>query len=47
VISNTSRFLPYSFTGRLPASAGLTRAYLSMPFAWKLLGKQFLVIGER
>jgi hypothetical protein len=47
VISNTPRFLPYSFTGRLPASAGLTRAYLSMPLAWRILGKQFLVIGQR
>jgi hypothetical protein len=47
VISNTPRFLPYSVTGRLPASAGLTRAYLSMPLAWRILGKQFLVIGQR
>ncbi|HYV16782.1 MAG TPA: class I SAM-dependent methyltransferase [Conexibacter sp.] len=42
-----SRFLPYSFTGRLPASASLTRAYLRTPAAWRLLGKQFLVIARR
>lgn len=47
VVSNAARFLPYSFTGRLPASARLTRAYLAMPFAWKIFGKQFLVVGER
>jgi len=41
------RFLPYSFTGRLPASAGLTRAYLRTPPAWRLLGKQFLVVARR
>jgi SAM-dependent methyltransferase len=41
------RFLPYSFRGRLPTSAGLTRRYLGLPLAWRLLGKQFLVIGSR
>lgn len=41
------RFLPYSFRGRLPVSAGLIRRYLRTPLAWPLLGKQFLVIGER
>lgn len=42
-----ARFLPYSFTGRLPPSALLTRLYLEQPFAWRLLGKQFLVVGRR
>ena len=41
------RFLPYSFRGRLPPSPRLTEAYLRMPPLWRLLGKQFLVIGER
>ena len=41
------RFLPYSFTGRLPPSASLTRLYLRTPAAWRALGKQFLVIGRR
>lgn len=41
------RFLPYSFTGRLPPSPAMTRRYLRMPAAWRLLGKQFLVIGCR
>jgi SAM-dependent methyltransferase len=40
------RFLPYSFTGRLPAWPALTRLYLQTPLAWHLLGKQFLVIGR-
>ena len=41
------RFLPYSFRSRLPASRRLTRAYLAMPPAWRLLGQQFLVVGRR
>jgi hypothetical protein len=41
------RFLPYTFTSRLPATRRLTRLYLRTPAAWRLLGKQFLVIGER
>jgi 2-polyprenyl-3-methyl-5-hydroxy-6-metoxy-1,4-benzoquinol methylase len=40
------RYLPYSFNGILPPSPALTRAYLRLPLAWKLLGKQFLVIGR-
>jgi SAM-dependent methyltransferase len=45
--ASEARFLPYSFRGRLPASAALTRRYLGLPLAWRLLGKQFLVIGRR
>jgi hypothetical protein len=41
------RFLPYSFTGRLPPSSRLTRRYLRTPSAWRVLGKQFLVIASR
>lgn len=41
------RFLPYSFTGILPPSRRLTAAYLRTPLAWRVLGKQFLVIGRR
>jgi hypothetical protein len=42
-----ARFLPYSFTGRLPPSPALTRRYLHTPGLWRILGKQFLVIGRR
>jgi hypothetical protein len=41
------RFLPYSFTGRLPSHPALVRAYLRMPPAWRIFGKQFLVVAER
>lgn len=41
------RFLPYSFRGWLPATPTTTRLYLQTPPLWRLLGKQFLVIGRR
>jgi hypothetical protein len=47
VVRVHARFLPYSFTGRLPSSPALVRAYLRFPPAWRVLGRQFLVIGER
>jgi SAM-dependent methyltransferase len=47
IASSEAQFLPYSFRGRLPPSPALTRRYLNTPLAWKLLGKQFLVVGQR
>lgn len=41
------RYLPYTFRSRLPASPALTSAYLKLKPAWRVLGKQFLVIGEK
>lgn len=41
------RYLPFSFRGLLPPSPALTRTYLRMPLAWKLLGKQFLVMATK
>jgi Methyltransferase domain len=41
------RFLPYSFRGAFPASPRLTEIYLRSRPAWRLLGKQYLVIAER
>lgn len=42
-----SKFLPYSFRSRLPSSAPLTKLYLACPWAWRFLGKQFLIIGTK
>lgn len=39
------RFLPYSFRGSLPPAPSLIRTYLRLPMAWRLLGKQFLLIA--
>lgn len=41
------RFLPYSFRGLLPPSPALTRMYLHTSLAWRLLGKQFLLIARK
>jgi hypothetical protein len=47
ILSVDARFLPYTFTGRLPSHPALVRMYLRFPPAWRILGKQFLVLGER
>lgn len=41
------RFLPYSFRSRLPSFEITTRLYLRIPFAWKILGKQFLLVASK
>lgn len=41
------QFLPYSFSGRNPTAPVLVRAYLRFPPAWRIMGKQFLVIARR
>jgi hypothetical protein len=46
VVRVIPRFLPYSFSGALPPSAALTRAYLRFPPAWRVLGKQYLVLAS-
>jgi hypothetical protein len=47
VTAVTPRFLPYSFRGRLPSSPALTRSYLRVPALWRVLGKQYLVLGVK
>jgi SAM-dependent methyltransferase len=47
VTAVSPRFLPFSFRGLLPPSPLLTRLYLHTPLAWRLLGKQFLVLGRK
>lgn len=46
-VKTITRFLPYTTKSRLPQSAWLVRAYLALPLAWRLLGKQTLFIAER
>ena len=41
------RFLPYTTRSALPQHPLLITLYLRLPFAWRILGKQFLVIGRR
>ena len=42
-----ARFLPYTTKSRLPQHPLLVRAYLGLPPAWLLLGKQTLYLGEK
>lgn len=43
VVAVQDRFLPYSFRSRLPTHPRLVQLYLANPWAWSLLGKQFLI----
>jgi len=47
IIRSHGQFLPLSFRGGLPVHPFLVKLYLSMPFVWWVLGKQFLIIGEK
>ncbi len=40
------RFLPYTVRGRLPVSRLLIRGYLRFPPAWRVLGRQMLVVAR-
>ncbi len=41
------KFLPLSFRGGLPVNKFLVSLYLSIPLAWKFMGKQFLVTATK
>ena len=40
------RFLPYTTKSRLPQSSWLVRAYLRVPLAWRIMGKQTLLVAK-
>jgi SAM-dependent methyltransferase len=40
------RFLPYTTKSRMPQAAWLVRAYLRVPLAWRMLGKQTLLVAR-
>jgi hypothetical protein len=41
------RFLPYTMSGKKEAPIWAIRAYLALPFVWRFIGKQFLVVARR
>jgi hypothetical protein len=41
------RFLPYTMSHRAPPRALWVRLYLLFPLAWRVWGKQFLVIARK
>jgi SAM-dependent methyltransferase len=47
VTENIPRFMPYTMNNSAPTHDILVRAYLALPIAWKLLGKQFLVTAVK
>jgi SAM-dependent methyltransferase len=47
VVTLIPRFLPYTTRSALPQHPMLIALYLKLPIAWRILGKQFLVVGQR
>ena len=47
IVETHPKFLPYSFRSRLPATRITTKLYLNSKWAWRFLGKQFLVIAKK
>lgn len=41
------RFLPYTTRSALPKASALIALYLRLPLAWRIFGKQFLVVGKK
>ena len=44
---SVARFLPYTMSGKKPPASLFIRAYLALPLAWPMFGKQFLVIARK
>jgi SAM-dependent methyltransferase len=42
-----AKFLPYTMSGDRQAPLAFVKAYLRLPVAWPLFGKQFLVVATR
>jgi len=47
VVELIDRFLPFTTKSKLPTHPTLVRAYLYCRPAWRLLGKQFLIVGKK
>ncbi len=49
IVKNYPQFLPLSFRskGFLPVNSFIIKTYLNLPFAWKFLGEQFLLVAEK
>jgi SAM-dependent methyltransferase len=41
------KFLPYTTQGSLPTHPSLVKIYLKAPWAWRFLGKQFLIVARK
>jgi ubiquinone/menaquinone biosynthesis C-methylase UbiE len=47
IVEHVPRFLPFSTATRLPQRPWLLRAYLACPPAWRLFGRQFLLVARK
>jgi len=47
VIECVDRFLPYTMVGGSQPALWKVQLYLKLPFAWKLFGKQFLLVAQK
>jgi hypothetical protein len=47
ILQSFARFLPYTMAGKKPVPLVFIRAFLKLPFAWKILGHPFLVIAQK
>ncbi len=43
----TPKFLPFTTKTKLPTHPLFVRMYLKFPLAWQVLGKQFLIVGQK
>jgi hypothetical protein len=41
------RFLPYTTQTRIPQHPALVAMYLRVPFMWRVMGKQFFLVGRK
>jgi SAM-dependent methyltransferase len=42
-----ARFLPYHMSRRRPVPLQLVHLYIRLPFAWKIFGRQFLIVAAK
>lgn len=47
VVELIDRFVPFSTSSRLPQAPWLVRCYLAFRPAWRLLGRQFVIVGRK
>ena len=47
VVRSEPRFLPYTTINQPAYPMAFVRLYLALPLAWRIFGRQFLVVGER
>ena len=41
------RFLPFTMNNGAPTADFLIESYLALPIAWKVMGKQFLLVARK